>query len=312
MEELTLLIAFAAGLLSFFSPCVLPLIPSYLSFVGGVEFAAVRDGSFDRRRIILRTVAFVVGFSIVFVLFGVLVSSTSFLFAGVGRWVNVAAGAIVVVLGVNVMFGFISVLNYEKRAHLTEAPSGYLGAAVVGMAFGAGWSPCIGPILASILILAGTSGEIGRGVVLLSVYSIGLGVPFLIAAGAFGTISRRIGRITRYLGTIRVASGLFLVVMGLLIALGRFQLLNAVVVRWGFSLQAWSVESPAMARRVFAIALAGLGILGPIRRLVARKRLFHPVATPLSAILVAGAILQALGVIDTAGALAVWLTYQGI
>jgi cytochrome c-type biogenesis protein len=197
--DINLVLAFVAGLLSFLSPCVLPLIPSYLSFVSGVSFQELSERHGVARSVIMvRTAFFVLGFSIVFVVLGILFAGPAMLFSGASRWINLGAGVIVILLGFNVMFDVFSGLNLERRMQVSKRPANAAGAVVVGMAFGAGWSPCIGPILASILLLAGSQGGTGRAALLLAVYSAGLGLPFLLAGAAFTRVSRSIQRIKRY------------------------------------------------------------------------------------------------------------------
>ncbi|GHV64291.1 hypothetical protein AGMMS49587_16380 [Spirochaetia bacterium] len=169
--QLSIFLAFAAGLLSFLSPCVLPIIPSYLCIIGGV-----------RSHLVAGTVSFILGFSAVFIVLSILLSTTLFLLGGISRYITIAAGIIVIILGLNVIFDFLSFLNYEKRFHLNKRPRGIAGTFLAGAAFGAGWTPCVGPILGSILLLAGQSGKTATAALYLAVYSAGLGLPFLLAA----------------------------------------------------------------------------------------------------------------------------------
>lgn len=310
--DVSLLVALAAGLLSFLSPCVLPLIPSYLSFVSGVSFADLGSAGVVRWRILSRTAFFVLGFTIVFVALGIVFSGPALLFSGASRWINFGAGLVVVFLGVNVAFDLVSALNLEKRMHASNRPTGYVGATVVGMAFGAGWSPCIGPILASILLLAGTQGEAGRAAVLLLVYSVGLGLPFLAAGAAFSRVSAYLNRIKPYLGTIKGASGLFLVVIGLLIMFGRFQQLTGWILTAGVNLERWAAAHPATARGVFgglALLVAALPWLVAVRR---RPRRPGRIGTVLSILFVLVGILGLAGVADLPGLVSAWLQFQGV
>lgn len=255
-----LALAFAAGLLSFLSPCVLPLIPSFLSYIGGVSLSELRGTGMPRGRIVARTALFIAGFTAVFTVLGIVFSGSGLFMADAIRTVSVAAGAIVAILGLNMIFDFVKVLNFEKRVHLTRLPSGYFGAFLIGMAFGGGWTPCVGPILAGILFLAGQSGRIGDGAALLTAYSLGLGLPFLAASIFFDAFTRRLAKIRKHLGAIRIASGVFLVGIGLLIATGRFQTLNMLLPSWGYSLEAWSVANPAVSRVVLAAAMILIGL----------------------------------------------------
>jgi cytochrome c-type biogenesis protein len=311
--NLNIFLAFFAGILSFLSPCVLPLIPSYLSFVSGVSFQELsqRKG-LDRGVIMLRTAFFVLGFTIVFVILGILFAGPALLFSGASRWINLVAGTIVVLLGFNVIFDFVKGLNLERRVHLSNRPAGAAGAIVVGMAFGAGWSPCIGPILASILFLAGSESETGRAAVLLGVYSLGLGLPFLLAGAAFTRVSASLQKIKPYFPVIKTVSGLFLVVVGLLIAFGRFQQLNGFLAATAYRLEGWSETNPGLARIVLGGGAVFLGLLHPILRGIRKKPLFRPVGTTVAVVFIAAGLAEFAGIIDLAGMIAAWLAYQGV
>jgi cytochrome c-type biogenesis protein len=311
--DINFLLAFVAGLLSFLSPCVLPLIPSYLSFVSGVSFKDLGEAGAIRWMILSRTVFFVAGFTIVFVALGLLFSGPALLFSNASRWINFGAGLIVVLLGINIAFDLIGALNVERRFHTTRRPTGYLGAVLVGMAFGAGWSPCIGPILASILFLAGTQGEAGRAAILLLVYSLGLGLPFLVTGAAFTRVSAYLQRIKPYFGAIRVGSGVFLVAMGLLIMFGRFQQLNGWLLSAGSQVERWAATHPGPATVIFGVGPILLAVLIPLVRGARGKRLRPGTFGLVVAILLAAAGgLHLAGVINLAGLVAGWLQYQGV
>jgi cytochrome c-type biogenesis protein len=228
VQEVSILLAFGAGLLSFVSPCVLPLIPSYLAFLGGIGLdrtAAPDTGSVpgpaDRPRLVAATVSFVLGFSAVFTVLSLLFSGTFFLLGGAARYINLAAGSIVIILGLNVVFDFLKFLNYEKRAHITGRPRGLPQAFLTGIAFGAGWSPCVGPFLGSILLMAGQTGKTGQAVLCLSAYSAGLGLPFLAAGVFFDRFLKGAAKLRPHLPLIKRIGGLFLVGVGVFILLGR-------------------------------------------------------------------------------------------
>jgi len=148
----TLALSFAAGVLSFLSPCIVPLVPSYLSFIGGVAATEAADRAPTRGVVILRTLLFVLGFTVVFVVLGIVFSGSGALFSNAASVMNVIAGGVVILLGLNVIFDFWKFLNIERRFHLSSRPAGHFGSVLIGMAFGAGWTPCIGPILASVLM----------------------------------------------------------------------------------------------------------------------------------------------------------------
>lgn len=224
--QLNILTAFLAGLVSFISPCVLPLIPAYLSFITGssLEELHTETASAERRRVILHALAFIAGFTVVFVSLGFTASAIGTALVTYRDWVAKIGGAIVVVLGLNMIGVFrIPMLMMDKRFHRRTAPAkqSFAASFVVGLAFAAGWSPCVGPILAAILALASQE-RYGDATFLLFVYSMGLAVPFIaVAAG----ISRAIGvlnRIKRYLGAIEIGAGAFLVATGIVLVTGSF------------------------------------------------------------------------------------------
>jgi cytochrome c-type biogenesis protein len=227
-QHLSILLAFGAGLLSFVSPCVLPLIPSYLAFLGGIGLdrtAVPQEGSApgpaNRPRLAAATASFVLGFSAVFIVLSILFSGTFFLLGGAARHINLAAGIIVILLGLNVIFDVLKFLNYEKRARIAGRPRGLPQAFLVGLAFGAGWSPCVGPFLGSILLMAGQAGKTGQAVLYLAAYSAGLGLPFLAAGVFFDRFLKGAARLRPLLPLIRRIGGVFLVGIGVFILLGR-------------------------------------------------------------------------------------------
>ena len=232
MNDISILLAFGAGLLSFLSPCVLPLIPSYLCVIGGApDSAALGNGEF-KPRLAVRTLCFILGFSAVFITLSIIFAATFSLMGGVSRWINLISGAVVIVLGLNIIFDFLSFLNYEKRFRLTERPKGFAGAFLAGAAFGAGWTPCVGPVLGSILLLAARSGGIPRSVMYLACYSAGLGIPFLLASLFFNAFMKTSVKLRRHLPLIRRISGALLAVMGVLIMTGQYQALNTLTAKW--------------------------------------------------------------------------------
>ena len=225
-ESVGLLVAFTAGVLSFLSPCVLPLIPSYLSFVTGMSLEDLQEGV-DRKATLIHSLLFVVGFSMIFITLG---ASASFLGAYLRYyevWIARIGGAVIVVLGLH-LTGILRIapLLRERRVHINDKPAGYLGTIGVGAAFGAGWTPCIGPVLGAILTLAGTQDTVWAGVSLLSVYSLGLAVPFLISALALDWFLGVFSRFRRFLPMVEKASGVMLILLGLLLMTGAFTILS--------------------------------------------------------------------------------------
>nr|NJM04501.1 cytochrome c biogenesis protein CcdA [Desulfobacula sp.] len=227
-ENLTYSAALMAGLLSFFSPCILPLIPAYFSFITGLSLDELTENKAEtRRKVILSTVFYVAGFSFIFILFG---ASASFLggIASQYSWiVRYLGGGIVIVFGLHLL-GIINIkaLHFEKRLHVREKPLHLMGVFVIGMAFGAGWSPCIGPMLGSILIVAGNQDTVLKGILLLAVYSAGLALPFLVLSFFIHSILDIMKRATKFINIINKVSGILLIVIGLLLIFDKFRLLG--------------------------------------------------------------------------------------
>ena len=226
-ENVTLIAAFAAGFLSFISPCVLPLIPGYISFVSGASLDEMRSGdAAARRHVLLTSLAFVIGFSLVFVALGASASAIGRFLVGNIPLLGKIAGALIIVFGLHMMGVFrLSFLDTEKRAHAKRKPAGPLGAVLVGIAFAFGWTPCIGPILAGILAVAASRETIGEGVLLLAVYSLGLGVPFLLTSLAINRFFSVTARIRRHYHAIELVSGGLLVAIGVLIFTGQLTII---------------------------------------------------------------------------------------
>jgi cytochrome c-type biogenesis protein len=233
VENPTFLAAFAAGVLSFISPCVLPLIPGYLSYISGLtldEMQGTGDGAMSlgaaRRRVLVASIFFILGFSFVFICFGAAASVVGQYMLERQRLLAKIAAVIVIVFGLHTM-GVLRIgwLYSEKRVQVEKKPTSLLGAFFVGLAFAFGWTPCIGPILAGILAIAGTQQTVGQGVQLLAVYSAGLGLPFLLTAFAINQFFTVFKRIRKHYHLIEIISGLLLVLIGLLIFTNRFTLI---------------------------------------------------------------------------------------
>jgi len=217
---LGLAVAFVAGLLSFLSPCVLPLVPSYVGFLTGMTLPEMTG----RRRVaLLHALLFVAGFSLVFVLLGASATALGGALKYYQVWIARVGGVLVILFGL-VCLGVVKAgfLDQERRLQLQHKPVGYLGSALVGVAFGAGWTPCIGPVLGAILSLAATSDSVSRGTLLLGVYSAGLAVPFLLAAVAVESFLEWFQRFRRFLPWVMRVSGVLLILVGLSMATGQF------------------------------------------------------------------------------------------
>jgi cytochrome c-type biogenesis protein len=232
MEDISLSLAFLAGILSFLSPCVLPLIPSYVSFITGVSFKDLTVGV-DRKRIryltVTNSLAFISGFSFVFIALGISSSALGRFFFEYMEFIRIIGGILVIFFGLFVA-GFLKFdfLMTEKKIHLSGKPAGYIGTFFVGMAFAAGWTPCIGPILGAILVYAGAKGSALYGLQLLAAYSLGMAIPFLASALAINVFLSYSPKIVKFMRVIMIASGLLLIVFGVLLltdqirVLGRF------------------------------------------------------------------------------------------
>ena len=225
-------IAFTAGVFSFLSPCVLPLVPSYLTFVTGMSLEDLQEGV-NRKATFMHSMLFVVGFSTIFILLG---ASASFLGQFLRQYELLIArigGVVIIILGLHLAGVFrLTPLMREKRVHLADKPAGYLGTLGVGMAFGAGWTPCIGPILGAILTYGMTQETMWAGVGLLSVYSLGLAVPFLIASLALDWFLQSFKRYRKWIPVVEKASGVLLIILGILLLTGQFTVLASWLTRY--------------------------------------------------------------------------------
>jgi cytochrome c-type biogenesis protein len=229
-EPLGIALAFTAGLFSFLSPCVLPLLPSYLSFVTGMT---VSDLGADlprgaRRRVMLHASAFVAGFSVVFVALGASFGAAGALLLEHRDWIRRVGGLLILVFGLY-LAGLlrVGILGRTRQLRIRAKPAGYAGSFLVGVTFAVGWTPCVGPILGAILSLAGTGETVQRGVGLLVAYSGGLGVPFLVSAAALGGCLRFFKRYRPFIPAAERLAGLVLVVVGVLVVTNHYVRLNA-------------------------------------------------------------------------------------
>jgi len=224
-SDVTLWGALFAGLLSFVSPCVLPLVPPYLCYVTGLTLEEVTGDVADRRvrRVVIRSaLAFVLGFTTVFVLLGATASVLGRLVARHQETLSIFAGVIIIVMGLHFLGVFrLGFLQREARFRVEGQPAGLAGAYLLGLAFAFGWTPCIGPVLAAILAVAGSSDTVGRGAGLLAIYSLGLGIPFLLAAAFAETFIVHMRRFRQYMPIVEKVMGAFLVLAGILFLTGE-------------------------------------------------------------------------------------------
>jgi cytochrome c-type biogenesis protein len=228
-QEVTLLAAFVAGFLSFVSPCVLPLIPGYISFISGLTLEEMRGTATPRSsrpQVLLASLAFVLGFTVVFVAAGASASALGKFMYAHAPLLEKIAGTILVILGLHMMGVFrIRFLENDRRIHTQRKPAGPIGAFVVGTAFAFAWTPCIGPILGGILAMAASRESVGEGMQMLAVYSLGLGVPFLLTSIAIDRFFAAAARIRRYYRLIELVSGGLLILVGVLIFFHQFTLI---------------------------------------------------------------------------------------
>lgn len=233
--------AFVAGLLSFLSPCVLPLIPSYITYITGLSFADLKEehpAHLVRRKTVIHSLLFIAGFTLVFVAFG---ASATYLGGFVQEKVDLIrkiGGALIVIFGIHVTgFVHLGVLLGEKRITIHKKPAGYAGSILVGIAFAAGWTPCIGPILASILMIAATEEKVYQGMVLLLSYSLGLGTPFFLSSLALNKFLAFFNRYKAMIRGFEIATGIFLIIVGILVFTNSLTVLSqylTILLQGGF------------------------------------------------------------------------------
>jgi cytochrome c-type biogenesis protein len=234
-ESVGILVAFSAGLLSFLSPCVLPLFPSYLSYITGmsVERLVGDAGASERARVLGHSLAFIAGFTAVFVSLGASFSAAAQLLLDYREWIRLAGGALIVVFGLYIAGALrIGAFTRTRQLQLRGKPAGFLGSFAVGLTFAIGWTPCVGPILGSILTLASNEETVGQGVGLLFAYSAGLGIPFVAFSVAVGAFLGFFRRYRPLIPAVERAAGVLLVIVGVLVLTNYYIVLNA----WAMSI----------------------------------------------------------------------------
>lgn len=235
-QEVTFTLAFIFGFLSFVSPCVLPLIPSYLSYITGLSFKDL-TGLKDKKRVwkitMFNSLFFILGFSFVFILLGASSSLIGGFLIDYKDTIRIVGGILIIILGLYVL-GVIKIgfLLRERKIHLEEKPLGYFGSFLVGVTFAAGWTPCIGPMLGTILLYASQTKSMGYGIQLLTVYSLGLGIPFFLSSVALNTFLSHTKKIQKYMRIINIISGVILIIVGFLFLTDYFQVISGYLVRW--------------------------------------------------------------------------------
>lgn len=226
-ENVTFAIAFLAGLFSFLSPCVLPLVPAYIGYLSGTTVTAEGMSMSGRRDTFLHALGFVLGFSVIFVLLGVTAWSIGDVLFTFSRELSIIGGVVLIVFGLALTGVFKLPFMYtQKRIEVKINPSlGYLSSFVIGIFFGAGWTPCVGPILGGILVFAAQADTATKGALLLTSYSLGLGIPFLMVGAAFEAASDYIRRLNRKSNWFSIASGILLIILGIVMISGQLQTL---------------------------------------------------------------------------------------
>src|SRR5579859_7575022 len=220
--------AFFAGLISFLSPCVLPLVPGYVSLISGVGVEELKSPQAQlMRRVMVNSIGFILGFSVVFITLGAISTEIGQLAARYKHTLSIVAGVVIIIFGLHLTGLFkIKALYTDARLHSVKGGSTPWGAFAVGFAFAFGWTPCVGPILAVILGFAATQNSVSKGILLLTIYSLGLAVPFLLTAFGIERFLKFYGGFRRHMHAIEVASGSLLIALGVLLVLGKFTLLS--------------------------------------------------------------------------------------
>lgn len=239
MKDISYPLAFLAGILSFLSPCVLPLLPSYVSYITGISFEDLTS-NVDKKRIryltIMNSVVFIMGFSAVFITLGASSSAIGSLLFEYLDLIRIIGGILIIIFGLFIA-GFLKLdfLMKDKKLHLVGKPAGYIGTFFMGMTFAAGWSPCIGPILGTILVYASSKGSTFYGLKLLAVYSLGLALPFFISAIAINSFLIYSKKLVRYMRAIMIISGLLLIIFGIMLLTDQIRKLSGILPDFGIN-----------------------------------------------------------------------------
>jgi cytochrome c-type biogenesis protein len=234
MDQINILTAFIFGLLSFVSPCVLPIIPGYISFISGYSLSDMTgENAVAKRAMLVNTLFFIAGFTLIFVLMGAAATSIGRILNENLSLISKIAGGIIIVFGLHMIGIFkIGFLNYEKRFHLQDKKLGILGSFAVGSAFAFGWTPCIGPVLAGILAIASQQETVMQGVVLLTVYSLGLGIPFFLTSLSINKFFNVFNRVKKHFHAIEVVGGVMLVAVGVLMITNYLTIIASYFSKW--------------------------------------------------------------------------------
>ncbi len=302
MIDLNIPLVFVAGVLSFLSPCILPLASSHVAYICSSGIRSHR---------LIQTAFFIVGFTVVFTTLSTIFLIPTLLFPGFSVLVRSISGFFIIVLGLHTMFDFFKVLHIEKRFHPSPGRGSAISSILFGAAFGAGWTPCVGPILTSILLLASSSNSITTGILYLILFSAGLGLPFLIIAYLLPSGRHKNFRF-KHFKLIKILAGLLICVLGLFVLLGELDQLNARLFRMASAIEKWVGMHPEQARIIFslayaALALGTLGLLGiaALRRYPAKIAICIAVALLWTSL----GVLEVTGLIQSSEYLAAWLRF---
>lgn len=266
-SNITLGLAFMAGLASFLSPCVFALVPAYIGYLGGRSAATATSSTQARWITFSHGLAFVLGFSVVFVLLGVATSALGGVLYDLRDWLTKIGGVVVVIFGIH-MTGIIRIpfLEYDLRPQsVPDRQRGYVASFLMGIVFSAGWSPCVGPILGAILTLALNGGSISQGAVLLVAYSAGLAIPFLLASVYIGMVTTILKRYSKVMRIVEIVMGVVLIIVGVLLFFGRFQQLASLGSFYG-------IIDEAVVGRSILIGLLTLIVLGLLPAFIASRK----------------------------------------
>ncbi|HJU06851.1 MAG TPA: cytochrome c biogenesis protein CcdA [Nitrospiraceae bacterium] len=237
IQQISLFAAFGAGLLSFVSPCVLPLVPSYISYITGLSLERLMDQA-ERQRfrktIVVNSLLFIAGFSCVFIAFGASASLIGQVLITYQEHIRKIGGILIIIFGLYLL-GVLNIgfLSTEKRLHFGNRPAGYIGSFLIGVAFAAGWTPCVGPVLGTILLYASTTDSLLNGVTLLASYSLGLGLPLFATALGVDRFLSYFKQVRSYLWGVSTVSGVFLVVVGVMIYANSLTMITSFLERYG-------------------------------------------------------------------------------
>ena len=307
---INILLALVAGFISFLSPCIFPVIPSYISYIG----AATYDDGFKKNRGALPLIlSFILGFTLIFSIMGVAFSTLGIAFSGISVIITRVSGVIVMLLGLNFIFNFISFLDNEKKIEFRSEKKGVVSSLLLGMAFGAGWSPCIGPILASILFLAGSSGTLLQGVVLLLFFSIGLGIPFLLSGIFIAQFREKTTLIKKNMGKIKIISGVFIFFIGFFIFMNKLSNINIFLNNMANDFSNWYLVNATtynISVGVLLILLTiWLAVIG-IKRFKSKKSII--VNLIFTSIFLLAAIISISGIVNWGVIITGYLKFQGL